>query len=122
MKGIQNFLEFLNQNWTSIMIIIGLIIALYEKIKIYVSKSNEEKIEIAKKQIKEVILKMITDAEFEYNDISKFGKVKRSEVIKQIYNDYPILSKVSNQDDIIAFIDETIDSSLVVLREAINNK
>ena len=30
MDGIQNFLTFINDNWTSIIVIIGLILAIYK--------------------------------------------------------------------------------------------
>ena len=46
--GIQNFLQIINDNWTTIIVIIGLIVAIVKKAKDYLSKSDEEKIEIAK--------------------------------------------------------------------------
>ena len=63
LDGIKNFLGIVNDNWTTIMVVIGLIIAISKKVKNYLSKSDEEKIEIAKTQIQETILKMISDAE-----------------------------------------------------------
>ena len=56
LKGIQNFLQFLNDNWTAITVIIALALALYGKIKSFLKKSNAGKIEIAKVQAKEIIL------------------------------------------------------------------
>lgn len=63
LTGIQNFLQFINDNWTAIIIIISLIIAIVQKARSYFNKSNAEKIEVAKKQISQVVLKLITDAE-----------------------------------------------------------
>ena len=121
LNGITNFLQFINDNWTSILIIISIIVAIYEKIKKYMSKSQDEKVEIAKTQIKETILKMISDAEIDYETWNEAGSIKRSQVIQKIFADYPILSKVMNQDNLIAWIDETIDEALKTLREIVKN-
>lgn len=119
LNGIQNFLSIINNNWTTIIVIIGLVIAIVKKVKDYFGKSDEEKIAIAKAQISETMLKLITDAEVDYEDWNKAGSIKRSQVIKEIFNEYPILSKVANQDEIITYIDYMIDSSLRELRKTI---
>lgn len=122
MDGIQNFLFLINDNWTSIMVIIGLILAIYKKAKIYFSKSNDEKIAIAKAQIKERMLKMITDAEIDFEEWNQSGSIKRSQVIGEIFEKYPILSKSINQQEVISWIDEEIDNSLKTLRKVVANK
>lgn len=119
LNGIQNFLQFINDNWVSIMTIIGLLVALYTKIKNYIALSNEEKIAIAKTQIHEMILKMITDAEEDYEEWNKAGSIKRSQVIGEVFNTYPVLSKVVNQDELIEWIDNEIDNALITLRKVI---
>lgn len=120
LNGLKNFLTFINDNWTSITIIIALIIGLVIKIKNYFSKSNEEKIEIAKKQISQIILKLITDAEEDYAEWTKAGEIKRSQVINKIFEDFPILLKATNQEEVIKYIDETIDEQLKTLRDIIS--
>ena len=67
LNGIRIFLEFINNNWFIIVIDIGLVISVYEKVKSYFSKTNAEKVEIAKQQIKEICLKLITDARKKLN-------------------------------------------------------
>lgn len=119
LDGIKNFLQFVNDNWTTIIIIISLCIALYQKIKNYVSKSNDEKIVVAKKQVQEVILKLISDAEVDYNEWVKAGSIKRAQVIQKIFEDYPVLAKVTDQTALIEWIDETIDNALKTLREIV---
>ena len=119
LTGIQNVLEFINNNWTAIVIILGLATAVFKKAKDFFSHSEDEKIAIAKKQIKEVMLKLITDAEEDYFEWVEAGAVKRSQVINQIFEMYPILSKVTNQEEIIAWIDDVIDESLETMREII---
>lgn len=119
MEGLQKFLQFLNDNWTSILVCIGLVIGIVKKTRDYMSKSRDEKIEIAKKQIQTTILKMISDAEVDWQEWSKAGSIKRAQVIKQIYEEYPVLSKVVDQKALIEWIDEQIDSALDTLREIV---
>lgn len=117
--GVRNFLSLVNDNWTLIIVIIGLCIAIIKKIKSYISLTNDEKIEIAKKQISSSILKMITDAEEDYDSWVKAGEIKRSQVIKKVFADYPVLNNVANQDEIIEWIDEEIKTALKTLRAII---
>ena len=119
LNGIQNFLQFINDNWTSIMVIAGLCVAIGRKVKSYFNKSNDEKIAVAKMQIHEMILKMITDAEEDYEAWDKAGSIKRSQVIGVVFNTYPVLSKVVNQEELIEWIDNEIDNALITLRQVI---
>lgn len=119
LDGIKNFLQFINDNWTSIIIIISLIIAICQKVKSYLAKSNDEKIASAKSQIKEVILKLISDAEVDYEDWNRAGSIKRAQVIQKIFTEYPVLSKVANQEQLIEWIDTMIDESLKELRKIV---
>jgi hypothetical protein len=109
LNGIQNFLQFINDNWTAIIVIASLIFALYQKIKGLFKKDKDVRFDVAKAQIKETMLKLITDAEMDYNEMAKAGSVKRSQVIRKIFEEYPILSKVTDQAAGVQFIDETIN-------------
>lgn len=117
LDGIQNFLYFVNNNWMSIIVIIGLLIAIVQKIIDYIGKSKEEKVDIAKQQIQETMLKLITDAECDYYEWSKAGEIKRAQVIEKLFSMYPVLSKVTNQDELISWIDNIIDESLKTMRD-----
>lgn len=119
LNGIKNFLQIINDNWTTIVVIIGLVLGVYQKIKTFISKSNDEKVNIAKTQVKETVLKLVTDAEVVYSDWFKTGEIKRSEVISKIFENYPILQTVSNQDEIINWIDELIDEALKSLNKIV---
>ena len=121
LNGIKNFLELINDNWMLIIAIIGLALGLYKKIMSFLSLSTEEKIATAKEQIRAIILKMITDAELDYSDWVKAGEIKRSQVIKQIYADFPIFEKVQDQDALIDWIDEQIEDALETLRKVIED-
>jgi hypothetical protein len=120
LQGIVNFMQYINENWTMIFVIIALIITIAKKAKDFFSKSDEEKIAIAKKQIQETMLRLITDAEIDYLEFTSAGSIKRSQVIEEVFKLYPILSKVTNQEDLIAWIDNVIDESLETMREIFN--
>lgn len=119
LDGIKNVLSFINDNWTGIVIVIGLLIMVWQKIEKYLNLSTQEKIDIAKEQLSETILKLISDAEVNYAEWVKAGSIKRAEVIDKIFKDYPILSKVTNQEELIKWIDEEIDKALITLREIV---
>lgn len=120
LNGIKNFLQIVNDNWTVIVIVIGLLVALFRKIKTYISYSNEEKIEIAKAQLKEFILKLVSDAEADYSEWVQAGSIKRAQVIKEIFVEYPILSKVTNQEELVEWIDQLINEALDELRDIVD--
>jgi hypothetical protein len=117
--GLKNFLELINQNWTLITVIIGLGILVFKRIKSYLSLSEQEKIDLALKQIRVTALKMVTDAECVYEDWKKAGAIKRSEVINEIFEKYPILNKVTDQETLIKTLDDIIDDALVEMRKII---
>ena len=119
MESIKNSLEFLDANWTTILVCLGLVVGIIKKTINFFSKTREEQIAIAKKHIEEVILKMITEAELDYRDMASSGAIKRSQVIEAIFAQYPILEKVTDQEALIVWIDEQIDNALVTLREII---
>lgn len=119
MLGVQKFLMFTYTNFTTILVCIGLIIGIVRKVYAFMQKSDEEKIEYAKTQIKAILLKMVSEAELDYEDWKKAGSIKRSQVIKKIFEMYPILLKATNQDAVIGWIDYQIDSSLETLSEII---
>ena len=115
LDGIRNFLMFVNNHWTEIIVIAGILLAVGKKVVAYLSMSDDEKITIAKK-----LLKLVTQAEKDYNAWVKAGAVKRSEVIDTIFQKYPILNRVTDQDALIAEIDNMIDSALVEMREILS--
>lgn len=119
LDGVRNFLEILNAHWTTILVVLGLIITLVKKTLQYFSKTDEERIAIAKEQIAQKMLKLIGDAEEDYENWKKAGELKRSQVIGEIFDTYPILSKVTDQKELVKWIDNTIDDSLKTLRKIV---
>lgn len=119
LDGIMNFLKFINDNWTMIIIIIGLIISLYMKIKNYLKLSNEEKVALAKEQIRDIMLSLVSKAELDWSEYKKSGSIKRSQVIDAIYAQYPILREVVDQEELLAWIDRVIDEALEEMHKII---
>lgn len=117
LNGIYNFLNFLNEHWTMICAIFVLIAVIGKKAKDFFSKSQEEQVVIAKAQIREIMLMLVTRAEVSYAEWIKAGEIKRAEVIDEVFAMFPILSKVTNQAEIIAFIDDAIDEALKTMRK-----
>lgn len=117
LDGVYKFLSFINDNWTMIAAIVVVILAIVRKAVEFFSKSQEEQVEIAKAQIKEVMLRLVTEAECDYYEWVKSGEIKRAQVIDEVFAMYPILSKVTNQADVIAWIDEAIDEALKTMRK-----
>lgn len=117
LDGIYKFLAFVNDNWTMITAIFVLIGAIYKKAYDFFNKSKAEKIEIAKAQIKVIMLRLVTEAECDYYEWLQAGEIKRAQVIDEVFAMYPILSKVTNQEEVIAFIDEAIDEALKTMRK-----
>lgn len=120
LDGIKNFLMFVNNHWTGIIVILGLLLAIGKKIANYLNLSDDEKIAVAKRQLNETMLKLVTQAEQDYNAWVKAGAVKRAEVIDAIYQKYPVLNRVADQDTLIAEIDKMIDEALVEMRKILS--
>lgn len=119
MQSITKFANFLYENWTPILVLVGVIIGIVKKTIDFFTKTDEERIEIVKEQIRASMLKMITDAEIDFEDWNKAGEIKRSQVIKQIYDEYPILEKVADQQSLINWVDMQINDSLKILRKIV---
>lgn len=118
--GLQNFLYLIEQNWTLIIIVVGLIISISNKIKNYLELTEQEKIDLALANLKEIMVGLCTEAELDWSDYKKSGSVKRAEVIDQIFDRYPILLRVTNQEQLIKDIDKLIDDALVEVRQIVN--
>ena len=117
MTGIERFISYLSENWVMLLVLTGALISISRLVSKYLALDNAEKIETVKRLIKEIMLKMITEAEIDFEEWNKSGSIKRSKVIAEIYDKYPILSKAASQEEVIAFIDGEINSSLKTLRE-----
>lgn len=128
MEGIKNTLIIIEENWTNILIVLSCLFAIYRKVKKYINMNNEEK-DKEKEELKEetlkivktVLLKLMSEAEIEWNDFEKSGSIKRSQVIKELYNEFPILKEFTNQDKLLEIIDNMIKEEKSKMDDVINN-
>lgn len=126
MTSINKFLEFLDENWVFIIIILSTIFGIYQKIRIYQKLSKEEKEKELKSQVdrvikivSEIILEKLIVAESDYIEYKKMGTVKRSKVLNEIYEQYPILKEYIDQDYVIKKLDEIIDEGLAKAKKTL---
>lgn len=122
LTGVKNFLQLISDNWTLIISIGALAYAIYKKASNFLALNKIQRVQVAKECIRESILKMVADAERNYYGWKSAGTIKRAEVIEKIFKEYPILSKVTDQAEIIGFIDELIDDALQKLKDIIEQQ
>lgn len=120
MKSVENILNFLNENWTFIVILISLAIKLYCSVADFLKKSKKEQQETAWAELSNIMLSLVSDAEQEWG--SKTGEIKRAEVIKQVFEKYPVLSTLSTENDVLEKIDVMIDDALMQMRDIFKTK
>lgn len=122
LNGIQNFLMMINENWTTIIVIIGFIIMILKKIKDFLYLSEDEKVQAAKDQLQNIVLSLVSNAELDYKEYEAAGQIKRSQVIDEIFEKYPILTKVTDQEELLEYIDKLIDEALETVRVVVGSK
>lgn len=120
MNGIVNFLTFIKENWTTIVTIAGLLLWIGLKIKDYIKLSKEQKIEMALSNAKKICLSLVTKAEDLFG--SNTGKIKKSYVIDELLNKYPILQEVTTKEDLEKELDRIIEDSLSQMKQILETK
>lgn len=122
LTGINNFLQIIIDNWTTIIAIFAALFLIYKRVMSFFAKSEEDRIAFARDMITKTMLEYVSSAEKDYAEWVKAGATKRAQVIAQIFADFPVLAKVTDQDALIAWIDETIKEALKEMRLMIQEK
>lgn len=120
MNGILNFLTFIKENWTTIITIIGLLLWIGMKIENYVNLSKEQKIELALTNSKKICLSIVTKAEELFG--SDTGRIKKSYVIDELLNKYPILQEITTKENFENELDKIIEDSLTQMKQILETK
>ena len=125
-KGRKNIIShdifaFLDSAWSIFLVLLGIFIFLYNKITNYMKLTKEQKVEAALKVVKAELLKLMSDAEIEWQDFNKSGEIKKSQVISEIYKKFPFLAEYISQDELIEKIGEMIEEQKAKMDEIINN-
>ena len=121
MKGISNTLFFIQENWSNIIFIFSIILVCCDKVRDYVKLSKEDRVEATLVIIKEELLKLMSEAELDWKHIQKSGELKKSQVIKKIYEQFPNLNEYVDQDELIERISNMIDEGMEKMNAIINN-
>lgn len=104
-------LTFIKDNWTLIVTVIGLVIAIAVKVKNYIKLSKQEKIDLALVNLKSVALALVKEFAEKYDE----NMVKRSAFFKYVVENYPALA--DNLEYLVDNIDDIIDNALEVLKK-----
>ena len=120
MAYIHDLLKFIYDNWTLIIACIGLIILIKRKYEEWEALSEEEKVDIALKALKNQLLEMMSEAEIAWDDYKKTGEIKKSQVFQTIYDKFPILKEYCDQDKLADIISDMIDELKPEMDKIIN--
>jgi hypothetical protein len=120
MTAIVNLLTFIDENWATIITIVGLLILLGKKAKEYSKLSDQEKVNIALKAVRSQLLEIMSEAEIAWDNYKKTGEIKKSKVFQVVYDKFPILKEYCDQDMIISEIGDMIDELKPEMDKIIN--
>ena len=122
MIAIQNTIEFFENNWLNLILILGVIGVAIERCFYLLSLSKEKKIELILKTVRREILALMSQAEVEWSYFSKSGEIKKAQVISKIYEKFPILAEYINQDKLVSKISKMIEDEKSNMDKIINKK
>lgn len=120
MTGFNNFIHLIQNQWTNIVVVIAIIATVIRTTLNYSALSQEQRVQSALKVINEELMKLMCQAEIQWKDYKKSGDLKRSQVIKDIYNQFPFLSKYMDQDALVKKIYEMIDKQMDNMNNLLN--
>ena len=112
MTGFNNFIHLIQSQWTNIVVVIAIIATVVKTALSYSTMTEEQRVQSALKVVKEELMRLMCQAEIQWKDYKKSGDLKRSQVIKDIYNQFPFLSKYMDQDKLVKTIYEMIDKQM----------
>lgn len=116
-----NIMDIIKAAMPNILVFVVILIGGYRTYLSYSKMSKEEKVEAALKVIKTELLKLMSDAEIEWEDFKKSGELKKSQVLREIYTQFPFLATYIDQDTLIQKIYEMIDDEMDNMNKIINN-
>lgn len=122
MTSINNTLGLIENYWSMIIIIIALVVLTIEEVKKYKAMTREQRIEAALSVVKGELLKLMSDAEIEWSEYKKSGALKKSQVLKEIYTQFPFLQDYINQDELVTKITEMIDAEMENMNKILKEK
>lgn len=122
MTSINNTLGLIENYWSMLIIIIALVVLTIEEVRKYKAMTREQRIEAALSVVKGELLKLMSDAEIEWSEYKKSGALKKSQVLKEIYTQFPFLQDYINQDELVTKITEMIDAEMENMNKILKEK
>ena len=83
----------------------------------YFDRLKEANINQILEVVRASVLKLMTDAEIDFSSYKKAGEIKKSQVINNIYKQFPILTKYKDQETLQAEISDIIENEMCKIRE-----
>lgn len=83
----------------------------------YFDRLEEANINQILEVVRASVLKLMTDAEIDFSSYKKAGEIKKSQVINNIYKQFPILTKYKDQETLQAEISDIIENEMCKIRE-----
>ena len=127
MQSIVKVLKWLYDNWSAVVIIIGLLTAVIVKLKAWSKLSADEKLQAANSekekaltQLKQLALSWVTVIEETWSGIEKSGYIQKSEFFERVYDKLPVLSQYS--DEIEQTVSDIIDGALIEMRDILSQQ
>ena len=119
MDAFINFLTFLSENWTMILMVVTAVVAIVSKTRKWIRMDKKQKKDAILEIVRRTMLYLVTEAEREYGGGT--GSLKRADVLAKVFEKYPILAQYGNVDTIVKQLDYMIDDNLVVLKDLLEN-
>lgn len=120
MNGLSNTLEFIQENWSNILLIITAIVTVIYRVISFNKLSKQQKVEAILTIVKSELLKFMSEAEIDWKEYEKSGLLKKSDVITKIYDKFPLLKEYLDQDTLIQTISNMIDSGMTEMNKIVN--
>jgi DNA-binding transcriptional regulator YdaS (Cro superfamily) len=121
MQGLINLFRFIGNNWPILIILAGIIIVAVNKIVDFMKSSNEEKIATILALVAQVMKEKVAKAEIDWSDYKKTGQIKKSQVISEIYDQFPELATLISSDELEEKLSELIDDALIEINKTITD-
>lgn len=119
MNGINEIWTFLCEHWLTISMVAAVAVGIVVKVRKWLAMDKEQRKAAVIEAVRCSMLALVTEAEREYGGGT--GSLKRSMVLKRIFEQYPILNVFGDVNSIVNKLDKMIDKSLVELKELLES-
>lgn len=120
MNGLTNTLNFIQENWSNVLLILTAVITVICRIVSISKLSKTQKVEAILTIVKSELLKFMSEAEIDWKEYEKSGLLKKSDVITKIYDKFPLLKEYLDQETLIKRISDMIELGMQEMNKVVN--